>query len=163
METLKSEYSHIKGWGIDNDPQDEPNYPMKHYTGDDHMRIRWKRPTLQKVDVELLLSTERPTPSAVFGSKNPPRGLSGMIRRYAFRHSENEFKHWLPLLLADRVDVIEGMIEDLVHMKFPRVVKERGWYALAKHAPGILARKIGVRLAVVAAIAGLGTYKLAKS
>src|SRR6476620_8790331 len=156
METLKSEYVHIKGWGIDNDPEDEPNYPIKNYTGDDHNRIRWRRPTLQRVDVELLKSTERPVPSAVFGSPNPPRGLSGMIRRYAYKHSENEFKHWLPLLLADRVDVIEGMIEDVVKLKLPRVVKERGWYALAKHAPGILARKIGVRLAVLAVIAGVG-------
>lgn len=162
METLKSEYSHIKGWGIDNDPQDEPNYPIKHWTGADHDRIRWDRPTLQKVDVEILMSTERPTPSAVFGSKNPPRGLSGMIRRYAFKHSENEFKHWLPLLFADRVDVVEGMIEDLVKLKIPRLVKERGWYALAQHAPGILARKIGVRLAVLAAIVGIGSYKMAR-
>ncbi|MDF2438917.1 MAG: hypothetical protein K0Q95_3293 [Bacteroidota bacterium] len=160
METLKSEYSHIKGWGIDNVSDDEPNYPIKTYTGDDHDRIRWKRPTLQRETVEILKSTERPTNSAVIGTTNPPRGLSGMIRRYAFKHSENEFKHWLPLLFADRIDVVEGIIEDLVHLKVPRLIKERGWYALAKHAPGLLARKIGVRLAVL--VVGVGSLKLAR-
>jgi hypothetical protein len=163
MEALKSKYSHIKGWGIDNHPDDEPNYPIKHYTGDDHQRLNWQRPTLQEVNVELLVSTERPSPSAVFGSTLPPRGLSGIIRRYAFKHSENEFSHWLPLLIADRVDVVEGILSDLLHAKLPRLLKERGWKALAEFAPGILTRKIGVRLAVLAAIVGAGGYKLMKS
>jgi hypothetical protein len=29
MESLKEKYHHIKGWGIDQDPQNNPNYPIR--------------------------------------------------------------------------------------------------------------------------------------
>jgi len=148
----------IPGWATDTDPLDEPTYPVKHYTGDDHQRKNWVRPALQQQRTEILMSTERPYISAVFGSKLPPRGLSGMIRRRAFKRSENMYRHWLPLLMADRIDVIEGLFSDLFHARMPRLAKERGWYAIAKHRPALLLRKILVRLIILAAIAALVIY-----
>jgi hypothetical protein len=44
--------------------------------------------------------------------------LSGRIRRKAFQHSENDVRHWMMLLMADRVDAAEGMVDDL--RKSPR-------------------------------------------
>src|SRR5579875_1913203 len=99
MENTTNDYTHINGWGIDADPTNEPTHPMKKYTGDDHERINWVRPPLQPVTVEVLHSNERPNLTAVFGTSVPPSGLSGSIRRFAFKHSENEYLHWLPLLL----------------------------------------------------------------
>ncbi len=32
-----------------------------------------------------------------------------MIRRAAFRYSKNDLRHWLMLMGADRVNVVEGM------------------------------------------------------
>lgn len=148
----------IPGWGIDFDAQDEPNYPIKHYTGDDHQRKNWVRPSLQPLNVELLMSTERPMASAVFGSKHPPKALSGALRRYAFKFSENMIRHWLLLLMADRIDVIEGIFSDIFHGRMLRLAKERGWKAIAKHKPGLLARKIIVRLLIAGAIAALIIY-----
>src|SRR5690606_39028405 len=101
-------HSHIKGWGVDADPENDPTYPMKLYTGDDHRRLDWERPPQQPETVEILHSNERPTVPAVFGTTLPPSGLSGAIRRQAFKYSESSFGHWLPLLLADRVHVVEG-------------------------------------------------------
>ncbi|MGI9245815.1 MAG: hypothetical protein ACR2I8_03810, partial [Steroidobacteraceae bacterium] len=49
----------------------------------------------------------------VFGTAVPPSGLSGAIRRRAFRHSENDLRHWLLLLAADRVNVFEGLVADV--------------------------------------------------
>lgn len=129
------DYTHIKGWGIDADPNNEPTYPIKKYTGDDHNRIHWDRPRLQNVDVEILQSNERPSVSAVFGNTLPPKGLSGMIRRYAFKYSENRYRHWLPLLLADRVDVIEGIVDDFSRGHIPNIFAEKGYKALWKHNP----------------------------
>jgi hypothetical protein len=148
----------INGWGMDTDVMDEPTYPVKHYTGDDHRRKNWARPTLQKKNVEILMSTERPYISAVFGSTLPPRGVSGAIRRFAFKYSENMYRHWLPLLLADRINVVEGFFGDLFHGRLPRLVKERGWYAIAKYRPALLLRKILVRLLIAGAIAWLIIY-----
>ena len=127
MENTTKDYTHINGWGVDADPKNEPTYPMKHYNGDDHNRINWVRPALQPQTVEILHSIERPNLTAVFGTSVPPSGLSGVIRRYAFKNfSENEYGHWLPLLLADRINVVEGMIDDLKHGHIPNIFAEKG-------------------------------------
>src|ERR1043165_9782208 len=110
MENLAENYKHIKGWGIDADPENEPTYPMKKYTGDDHRRLNYDRPPLQEVDVEVLKSNERPNLTAVVGTSAPPSGLSGNIRRFAFKFSEGQWGHWLSLILADRINMVEGII-----------------------------------------------------
>jgi hypothetical protein len=142
MESLSSKYQHIKGWGIDADPENEPTYPMKHYTGDDHQRIHWQRPPLQPVNVEILHSNERPNVSAVFGTVAPPSGLSGAIRRFAFRFSESEYGHWLSLLLADRVNMVEGLVDDFKRGHIPNIFAEKGMKAELKYNKLGLAKKI---------------------
>lgn len=126
MKTENQDYKNIPGWGMDIDIDNEPTYPMKNYTGDDHKRSNYERSEQQKVDVELLKSNERPQYSAVFGNTVPPSGLSGMIRRYAFKHSEDRYRHWIPLILADRVNAWEGIIEDIANGILPNVLAERG-------------------------------------
>ncbi|MGA0557931.1 hypothetical protein ACO2Q8_14835 [Larkinella sp. VNQ87] len=165
MENKPNDYSHINGWGIDADPRNEPTYPIKHYTGDDHQRIRWDRPPQQPETVEVLHSNERPYVTAVFGTSVPPMGLSGAIRRYAFKYSESSYGHWLPLLLADRVNVVEGIIDDLKHGHVPNIFAEKGWKAEWKHNRGGLIQKVAVgALAATVVIAWLSrdTKKLAR-
>ncbi|MBK1438442.1 hypothetical protein JHJ32_00455 [Parapedobacter sp. ISTM3] len=156
---MSQKYSHIKGWGIDADPENEPTYPMKHYTGDDHRRLDWQRPPQQLENVEVLHSNERPYVSAVFGAPLPPRGLSGVLRRKAFKYSESRFAHWLPLLLADRINVAEGFLDDLRRGHIPNILAERGWNAAWKYnRKGVLARvALGTLLA-----AGIAAAVLAK-
>jgi hypothetical protein len=149
MENLANKFKHIKGWGVDADPKNEPTYPMKKYTGDDHKRIHYTRPEQQPVDIEVLHSNERPSVSAVFGTSSPPSGLSGMIRRQAFKYSENSFKHWLPLIMADRINAVEGLIDDIRHGYIPNIFAERGWNAEWKYnRPRVIKRAI---IGVVAA------------
>ncbi|WP_019949354.1 hypothetical protein [Hymenobacter aerophilus] len=118
----------IKGWGVDADPKNDPTYPMR-----DRMNVaedpnsKHRPDNLQPVNEELLKSIERPKVSAVFGTPEPPSGLSGMIRRQAFKYSENEYKHWLPLILADRVNVMEGIVADMAHGKLPNIWAEKGY------------------------------------
>lgn len=132
METPEN-LKHIEGWGIDADPNNEPTYPIKNYTGDDHKRINWERPSLQDQDVEILRSLERPDVTAVFGNTLPPSGISGRIRRFAFNYSESSYGHWLPLLLADRINMVEGIVDDIKKGHFPNIIKERGWPAEWKY------------------------------
>lgn len=96
-------------------------------------RTQWKRPEVQNAAVEVLKSTERPHLSAVVGESTPPSGLSGQIRRHAYQYSENEYRHWLPLLFADRVNVWEGLWQDLRSGTIPNIFKERGGKAAWKH------------------------------
>lgn len=156
MEHTLETHKHIKGWCIDADPENEPTYPMKHWTGDDHNRRAYERPTQQSVDVEILHSNERPNLTAVFGTSTPPSGLSGMLRRYAFRYSESSWGHWLPLVLADRVNVVEGILSDLRHGHVPNIFAEQGWKADLKHKNWVgLTRRVTVILAVTGGIAML--------
>ena len=151
---IADKYQHIKGWGRDADPENEPTYPMKHYTGDDHKRIHYEKPTQQPVNIEVLQSNERPSVSAVFGTSTPPSGLSGTIRRYAFRYSEGSWGHWLPLILADRVNEVEGLVDDLRKGIVPNIFAERGWNAEWKYNRKAFVRKLAVgALITTAAIA----------
>jgi hypothetical protein len=142
MENTNNNYQDIKGWGVDADPNDNPNYPIKHYNGDDHQRLGWTRPPLQPVTVEILESVEQARMPAVFGTKLPPSGLSGQLRRYAFKYDESEYGHWLNLLLADRINVVEGLLQDLKQFRIPNIFSERGMKADWKYNRKELVTKI---------------------
>lgn len=151
-ENIGEEFKHINGWGIDADPENEPTYPIKHYTGDDHNRINWERPPLQPDNIEVLHSNERPSLSATFGTSSPPSGLSGAIRRFAFKFSESEYGHWLPLLIADRVNAVEGIIDDLRHGHVPNIFAERGWGAEWKYNRKGMVKKLVIGAAITSAL-----------
>ncbi len=122
--------------------KNEPTYPMKNYTGDDHKRLNWERPEQQPVHEVILKSIERPSLSAVFGTPNPPSGLSGAVRKAAFKFSESEYGHWLNLLLADRINMVEGIIDDVKHGFFPNIFAERGMKADWKYNRKELIRNV---------------------
>jgi len=159
MENLADNYKHIKGWGVDADPKNEPTYPMKKYTGDDHERLNYERPSQQPVNMEILHSNERPNVTAVFGTSVPPSGLSGMIRRYAFKYSEGSFAHWIPLILADRVNMVEGIIDDLKHGHIPNIFAERGWKSEWKYNRKGLVTKVAAGVVVTAVAVALYSRK----
>jgi hypothetical protein len=46
----------------------------------------------------------------VFSTAVPPRGLSGIVRRGAYRIPEHKAARWLWLMLADRIDVAESAV-----------------------------------------------------
>ena len=142
----------IIGWGIDADPDNNPTYPMKRYTGADHDRLNYDRAPQQPQTVEVLHSNERPGLTRVFGTSTPPSGLSGMLRRYAFRFSEGSSGHWLTLLLADRINVVEGIIDDLAHGHVPNIFAERGWKAEWKYNRAGAIKTIAVGVAVTSAL-----------
>lgn len=151
MEANNEDYKNIPGWGMDADPENEPTYPMKNYTGDDHNRINYERSSQQPLTVEILQSNERPGPTAVFGTTVPPSGLSGVIRRYAFKNSEDRYRHWIPLLLADRINVCEGWIKDIAHGHLANPIKEGGLAVEWKYnRPAVLKKA-----ATVAIVGGL--------
>ena len=162
MENRNLNYKSIPGWAMDTDPQDEPNYPMKQYNGDDHKRLNWERPALQPVKMEILQSTERPYMTAVFGTSVPPSGLSGAIRRYAYKYSESEYGHWLNLLLADRINVIEGLVSDLKIGYIPNLFSERGMKADWKYNRKELVTQVIVAAAVTTTICLLLSKKKKK-
>ena len=151
MEHIAKDPSQIKGWGVDADPNNDPTYPMKHRNNGERAGYSWERPLQQPITVEVLHSNERPDVTSVFGTSTPPLALSGVLRRIAFRYSESSYGHWLPLMLADRVSVVEGVLSDLKHGHVPNVFAERGWKAEWRHNRIGLVRRILVRVVLISA------------
>jgi len=145
-------HSQIKGWGIDANPKNDPTYPMRNRKNERTKNDEWQRPPLQKATTETLHSNERPNLTATFGTSAPLTGLSGKLRRFAFRYSEGKFIHWLALLLADRVNVIEGVAADMARGKVPNLINERGTRAEWKHNPNAVVKKAVLGLAVVTSL-----------
>jgi hypothetical protein len=136
----------IPGWGIDADPENDPTYPMRHIEDQRDRGLTWDRPTKQQADVEILQSIEHNRQPAVVGTSTPPSGLSGIIRRIAFRRSESDWWHWLMLMGADRINVVEGVVADLAHGKVPNIPAEMGIRSEWQHNKAGLAKKAGVAL-----------------
>jgi hypothetical protein len=163
MERTARDFSEIKGRGVDADPKNDPTYPMKNRNDGEHAGYSWERPPQQPITVEVLHSNERPDVTAVFGTSTPPSGLSGVLRRLAFGYSESSYGHWLPLVLADRVGVVEGVLGDLKRGQVPNVFAERGWKAEWKHNRTSLVRRILVGVALVSAAVAYFSSKRADS
>jgi hypothetical protein len=151
----QDKYAHIPGWGADLDRANRPAYPME------RMPPRLENapelpPTPQPARIEVLKSLEHPTRPPLFGTGPAPSGLSGSIRRWAFGFSENDLRHWLLLLFADRVNMGEGVVEDLARGHVPNIFAEMGGPAELRHNPMGAARKA----VVVAAVLGLAYVAL---
>jgi hypothetical protein len=138
----------IPGWGVDADPRNDPTYPMRNRAGDESRGLDWARPPLQEPQVEILRSIEHNRLPAVLGTSTPPSGLSGMIRRRAFRRSESDWWHWLMLMGADRINVVEGVLQDVAEGRVPNIPAEMGIRSEWQHNRTGLARKAGITLAL---------------
>ncbi len=140
---------------MDADRKNDPTYPMKKRTDAEQTGYSWDRPAQQPVTEEVLRSIERPNISAVHGTSAPPSGLSGAIRRAAFKQSESSYGRWLPLILADRVNVVEGVLDDLIHGHFPNFFKEKGFGARWKYDRQNAMISLATTVVITAAVVGL--------
>ena len=122
----------IPGWGVDADPENDPTYPYRNRAEDDHSG-QWQRPAQQQVEVEVLQSIEHKQRPAVVGTSTPPSGVSGALRRLAYTKSESNLLHWMLLLGADRLNVLEGVVQDLGRGRLPNVPGEMGVGAEWRH------------------------------
>ena len=147
----------IAGWGADVDPENRPAYPMER-TPPRLEGVHWH-------DIEhqhpppghrVHHSVERPGITPVFGTSVPPRGLSGKMRDVAFKYSENDIRHWVILLGADRVNMVEGLLDDLAHGHVPNLWKEMGLASEWKYNRNGFIRKA----VVLGAVVGAGVYMM---
>lgn len=150
MHQTQDAQTRVNGGGADADPKNDPTYPMRHRIDAEEARSGWRRPVQQPVDVEVLRSIEYPVIPAVFGTSTPPAGVSGMIRRAAFKYSESSYLHWLPLVLADRINVVEGILDDLMHARIPNAFAEAGGKAQWRYNRRDVVGKTLLRVAIAA-------------
>lgn len=96
----------IQGWGADREMTARPGVPMEH-APKSARGAHWEQPVRQPQSVPITHRYDAPV-TPVFGTAQPPKGLSGRLRRTAYRIPEWRARHWLLLLLADRVDMVES-------------------------------------------------------
>ncbi len=116
----------IPGWGVDLDPADRPSVPRERF--DPELNgAHWEFPERQPEKWPRERSIEHKFLTPVFGTSCPPRGLSGLIRRYSYeKYSEGRAAHWLLLMLADRVDSTESVLRSLGTLRPDNPVTQTG-------------------------------------
>ncbi len=135
-ETTEQLRARIPGWGIDLDPADRPSSP-KLDLRDDLTGAHWVFPDRQLEQRPRERSIEHKFLTPVFGTSCPPRGVSGAMRRLAYRRfSEADAAHWLLLLAGDRVDSLGSSVTAVLRGKPDNPIAETGILA-ERHASPI--------------------------
>jgi hypothetical protein len=138
----------IPGWGVDLDPKDRPAVPRERFDPDLN-GARWEFPERQPEKWPRERSIEHKALTPVFGTACPPKGVSGIMRRYAYReYSEGRAAHWLLLLAADRVDTVESGLRALLTGHPDNPIRETG--VLSEFSHHGLRSRVGQRRADVA-------------
>jgi ferritin-like metal-binding protein YciE len=130
---------HQQGHGIDEPRSNRPGVPMGSEpsahagrTDGEVPRQPQRKPHPHQV--------ERDGLTPVFGTGPAPRLASGALRRAAYNMPEHQARRWMLLMAADRVDVLEHRI--------PELLTGRGWDALGRQVRanpvGMLAMAFGV-------------------
>ncbi len=116
----------IAGWGTDLEPQVRPGVPRDKAP---YLGIESLYPDIepQTPPHRIHKSTEHAKLTPVFGTSCPPRGLSGKLRDVAYRWSEGRLARWMTLMMADRVDMVEGVVSDFARGRPPNLAREMGW------------------------------------
>lgn len=143
-----ADHSNIQGWGADLDHKNRPAYPMER-TPPRLDGVHWTQPEDQPIDMKIYHSVERPGVTPVFGTSAPPSGLSGRVRDVAYKLSENDIRHWLLLMFADRVNMVEGIGSDLLQGRLPNIFAEMGGPAEWKHNRTGLITKMAIGSAAI--------------
>jgi hypothetical protein len=145
---LPADFRQINGWGADLDPKNRPSVPRE--LPSTVMTARGDVKHWQKPRTKIHQSNEHPDLTPVFGESVPPKGLSGLLRDYAYQFGEASNRHWLTLMVANKVDVIESMFGSAATGHPDNYIREKGWPAKLHYAPS------GRRNATLLAGAALG-------
>jgi hypothetical protein len=134
-ETTEQLRARIPGWGVDLDPVDRPSHPKLRYQ-QDLSGAHWEFPDRQPEKVARERSMEHAFLTPVFGTAQPLKGLSGVVRRFSYqRFSEGRAAHWLLLVLADRVDAVESHLSSFLTARPDNPVTETGVLSEFSHHP----------------------------
>lgn len=103
-----------QGAGADADPRDRPGVPMERTSREP--LAAWREPERMRDVPGVTRRAELQQMTPVFSTALPPKGISGALRRRAYRVPETDARHWMALLLADRVELWEHRAARLVKL-----------------------------------------------
>jgi len=131
---------------VDAAPASRPGVPME---AEPHVDsgASWEEPERQLSRTPHLKRKGLPRLTPVYGTAQPPKGVSGAMRKAAYEIPEHKPSHWMLLMAADRVDVLESSLA--------RMTSESGALPVG--------RQIRARPLVALAIAGVAGAMLARA
>lgn len=124
--------------GVDG-PGNRPGVPMEAVPEAPAEGAHWAEPERQPGSENHLIRAGLDRPTPVVGSGQPPRGVSGMIRRAAYEIPEHYARKWMLLMLADRVDVLEDGLGTFMAEPLEGAGFEQGARAARTNPLGVLA------------------------
>ncbi|HEX8151734.1 MAG TPA: hypothetical protein VF698_01355 [Thermoanaerobaculia bacterium] len=148
---LPADYRTVNGWGADLDHANRPSYPKELPSN-----VRTARGEVRDWQVphtKVHVSNEHPNLTPAFGASVAPKGLSGMLRDYAYEFGEATNRHWMTLVLADRVDMVESMITSALRGKPDNYIREKGWTAYLTYDPARRRKAMLIGATAIGAIA----------
>ncbi len=102
------------GFGVDTSPQARPGVPMYAPRPRAPEASEWHVPARQAGGEQHLKRAGLKRITPVFGTATPLHGVSGVMRRLAYRYPEDLARRWMMLLVADRVDLVEDRVGGLL-------------------------------------------------
>lgn len=126
-----TQYADIPGWGVDRRKEERPGVPR---IADPQHVIGAAPPDLSQRQENERASLVSPTLSLtpIYSSVVPPRGVSGAVRKLAYRYPEYLTRRWMLLLLADRIDVVEHNLPRTVGLIAAATAVGAGLFFLAR-------------------------------
>jgi hypothetical protein len=122
----------IPGWGADLDVADRPSVPRERFDPT-FSGAHWEYPDEQPEKWPRERSVEHTQLPPVFGTTCPPKGLSGAVRKLAYkRYSEGRAAHWLLLIAGDRIDTVESALRSFVTLRPDNPITQTGVLAEVK-------------------------------
>jgi hypothetical protein len=118
----------------DRNPLDRPGVPQELDPPQPLANAHWIEPDRQISERPPLVGNgRRLTP--VFSTATPPRGLSGLVRKLAYRAPDYRTRRWALLILADKLDVLESNPKKLVGAVAAASLVGLGLYGLTRLRP----------------------------
>lgn len=150
-ENVPADFRTVNGWGADLDHANRPMFPRE--LPSNVTNVRGDVGARQVPSSKVHLSVEHPDLPPVFGNACPPHGLSGLLRDYAYQFGEAANRHWMTLILADRVDIVEHLVGDVFRGKGDNYLAEKSWGSYFKYNPGRTRRWVTLGAVVLGAVA----------
>lgn len=104
---------------VDASLEQRPGVPMEKNPPRPAGNAHWETPDKQTDPGFVMRRKGLDELTPVFGTSCPPHGVSGAMRRAAYAVPEHFTSHWLILLLADRIDALEGRVRRTLPYALP--------------------------------------------
>jgi len=148
----------IHGWGLDLDKAKRGVFPRE--LRSDVRTLRGDVKHWQTATTVVDISNELPGLSPVFGDTLPARGLAGALRHWAYEYGEGTSRHWMTLMLADRVERVGRSLADVLRGRPDNIFAEKAWRTRLTHRAAERSDSATKMTAAIAVLAGVGALML---